>query len=320
MSASDSSNLPMLSIGGVERETGLSKDTLRVWERRYKFPQPERDQSGERVYPLEQVEKLRLVKRLLDQGHRPAKVIGFSVNELRALAGQPDADSLRESDGSEAREDLRQYIALCKDHQLDEMRRRLSQVLLRLGMHRFVVEVIAPLTSLVGTQWANGHVAVFEEHLYTESVQGLLRNAIATIPRPLSIGPRPPRVLLTTFPQEQHGLGLLMAEAIFALEGAHCISLGLSTPVMEIAQAASAQKADIVALSFSAAMNPNHALQGLGDLRARLSENTEIWIGGRCPLLYRRPPPTARVVELHEIHDLLAEWGTGHGGNAHAGP
>src|SRR5271165_2475103 len=36
-------------IAAVERDTGLSKDTLRVWERRYRFPLPLRDTSGERV-------------------------------------------------------------------------------------------------------------------------------------------------------------------------------------------------------------------------------------------------------------------------------
>ena len=50
-----------LSISAVERDTGLSKDTLRVWERRYGFPTPERDAIGERAYSLEQVEKLRIV-------------------------------------------------------------------------------------------------------------------------------------------------------------------------------------------------------------------------------------------------------------------
>ena len=30
----------LLGIGVVERDTGLSKDTLRIWERRYHFPVP----------------------------------------------------------------------------------------------------------------------------------------------------------------------------------------------------------------------------------------------------------------------------------------
>ena len=47
------------NIAAVERETGLSKDVLRMWERRYGFPIPERDANGERLYPEAQVERLR---------------------------------------------------------------------------------------------------------------------------------------------------------------------------------------------------------------------------------------------------------------------
>ena len=73
----------VFSISAVERDTGLSKDTLRVWEKRYGFPQPGRDQHGERVYPAEQVEKLRAIKRLVDRGHRPSKLMGQPLEALR---------------------------------------------------------------------------------------------------------------------------------------------------------------------------------------------------------------------------------------------
>ena len=38
-----------LNITAVERETGLSKDVLRMWERRYGYPKPDRDANGERL-------------------------------------------------------------------------------------------------------------------------------------------------------------------------------------------------------------------------------------------------------------------------------
>ena len=57
----------LFNISAVERDTGLSKDTLRIWERRYNFPRPLRDEHGDRAYTRGQVEKLRLIKRLLDQ-------------------------------------------------------------------------------------------------------------------------------------------------------------------------------------------------------------------------------------------------------------
>ena len=79
-------NNPGFNIAAVERETGLSKDVLRVWERRYGFPAPSRDDHGERIYPAEQVERLRLVKRLMDAGHRPGKLLATPTEELNALA------------------------------------------------------------------------------------------------------------------------------------------------------------------------------------------------------------------------------------------
>ncbi|MGA0089539.1 MAG: MerR family transcriptional regulator, partial [Burkholderiaceae bacterium] len=75
-----------LSIAAVERDTGLSKDTLRVWERRYGFPNPERDHFGERIYSIDQVDRLRAIRRLMDAGYRPGKIIGLSLEDLQALA------------------------------------------------------------------------------------------------------------------------------------------------------------------------------------------------------------------------------------------
>src|SRR5690349_20157754 len=121
------------SIGAVERDTGVPKDTLRIWERRYGFPHPQRDIYGERQFSTEQVEKLRLIKRLLDRGHRPRKIIPLDIAELIRLAEVSVSDNT-ESDKGEVRADLSQYIELCKTHQVEELRRTLSQALARMGL------------------------------------------------------------------------------------------------------------------------------------------------------------------------------------------
>src|SRR5512136_859021 len=76
----------VLNISAVERETGLSKDVLRMWERRYGFPKPERDENAERQYSPADIAKLRAIKRLMDVGMRPGKIIGQSLDALNALA------------------------------------------------------------------------------------------------------------------------------------------------------------------------------------------------------------------------------------------
>jgi DNA-binding transcriptional MerR regulator/methylmalonyl-CoA mutase cobalamin-binding subunit len=299
-----------LNIASVERDTGLSKDTLRVWERRYGFPAPARDSLGERLYPLEQVEKLRLLKRLLDLGHRPGRVVGLPIEDLKQLTPSSSSATTSRLSQVPAPDDLGPLIDLLTTHRLEQLRVQLAQLLLRNGLARFVTEVVAPLNQLVGEAWTRGAVQVFEEHLYTEIVQGLLRNAINSIPREQGR----PLTLLTTLPQEAHGLGLLMAEATLALEGCRCISLGVQTPLLEIVLAAQAQPVDIVALSFSAAVNSNQALADLAELRERLDPAVELWAGGSCPLLHRRPPNG--VVTLRALDDIapaLRRWRRSHG-------
>jgi DNA-binding transcriptional MerR regulator len=77
----------MYPINVVEKETNINKYLLRMWERRYSFPKPERDGKGERVYSSLDIEKLKLVKNLMAEGYRPSKVINSSINELKDLLG-----------------------------------------------------------------------------------------------------------------------------------------------------------------------------------------------------------------------------------------
>lgn len=295
---------PGSSISAVERDTGLSKDTLRVWERRYGFPKPGRDSLGERSYPADQVERLRLIRRLLDAGRRPGKVVSLPIEALQALLEQGPTPTVTVANGANA--ELARFLELTRTHQLEDLRRALSEAVLRMGLYRFVVQLVAPLNRLVGEAWACGDFEVFEEHLYTEAIQGVLRAAIGNIPS--SAGSQP-RVLMSTFPAEPHGLGLLMAEALLALEGCRCLSLGVQTPIRDIALAAVAQRADIVALSFSAASSTRSALEGLVELRGRLPATIELWAGGGCVVLDRRPPAGVRVVsDLAAIGAEVARW------------
>jgi DNA-binding transcriptional MerR regulator/methylmalonyl-CoA mutase cobalamin-binding subunit len=293
------------TISDVERDTGVAKETLRVWERRYDFPQPLRDPNGERVYPIDQVHKLRLVKRLIDLGFRPGKVIKYSADELQALTGKATGAA---NGTTAAAPELQTYLELCKSHQMEALRRKLSQALLMMGLKSFVTELVAPLTALVGEAWASGALATFEEHLYTESLTVVMRSAIFAMPQASSSNAGAPRIMLTTLPQERHGLGLLMAEAMCVAEGAHCISLGVQTPLLDIVEAARVQRVDIIALSFSVAMNPRQALDGLAELHTRLAGGAELWAGGGNAALKRRRPPFVRVFALADISGAIAEW------------
>ena len=266
MNVRSSDSLLTLSIAAVERDTGLSKDTLRVWERRYGFPQPQRDGIGERAYTLDEVDKLRIVKRLLDAGHRPGRIVPLPMEALQQLTEQTVDQPQRGAEAVLGADDLRAHLDRVRSHDTNLLRTELLRLLARHGVARFVIEIVGPLNAAVGDAWIRGQLEVFEEHMYTEVMQGVLRQAIAGLP-PTTPASRP-RVLLSTFPGEPHGMGLLMAEAVLRLDGCHCVSLGTQTPLWDIVLAAQANRADVVGLSFTGCMNPNQVIDGLVELRS----------------------------------------------------
>lgn len=298
------------SIAEVERETGLGKDTLRVWERRYGFPWPQRDGLGERSYPDDQLHRLRLIKRLLDAGHRPGKVVALSASELQTkLDGLADVG--QKSKGNAAHDALLQdpeheWLQWLSQDKTQQIKQALQQQILRSGLGPTVDKLVAPLCGLVGLAWMRGDISVYQEHLFTETLQSVLREAIVSVDRAGQGFHQQPRVLLTTTPNESHGLGLLMAECHFALESCERFVLGTSTPISDIVQAVRQLKIDVLALSFSSYASRKDVVDNLQQLREQLPPQVEIWVGGTAAHVNRRALPPG-VVVMRKACDVSAQ-------------
>src|SRR5579859_8180708 len=94
----------VFTIGAVTHLTGIAEATLRVWERRYGFPQAQRSAGGHRLYAEREVLRLLWVKQRLDDGIRTARALYAleTTGRARAIAatltepvppdGLPDAE------------------------------------------------------------------------------------------------------------------------------------------------------------------------------------------------------------------------------------
>ncbi|AQR65821.1 hypothetical protein BXU06_12725 [Aquaspirillum sp. LM1] len=292
-----------LPISVVERETGIPKDLLRMWERRYGFPQPGRDAQGDRVYPRDQVDKLRTVRRLMDQGFRPGKIIHLSPEALAEL--------------SEARRPRANPPAVCarlesllKSQDGHAIRDELQSQLHGQGLRHFVCDFLPAANQLVGELWMRGVVEIHEEHLYTEQVTRILRETLSVLSAP----PAQPRVMLTTCPGEQHVLGLLMAEALLRLAACDVLAFGAEMPLTDIAQAARKHQVDILALSFSQSYDGN-PLDTLDSLRSLLPDRVTLWVGGAgCQTVKTSAGRWQVLRSLNELEPLLHHWRQCHPG------
>jgi len=105
--AADETNLERLyQIGTVSTLTGIDPHTIRAWERRYDAIKPSRSESGRRRYDDHTVERLQLLKALVDCNesigmiaHLPDEVLRERLAKLADLGrNRSRVDASTESD------------------------------------------------------------------------------------------------------------------------------------------------------------------------------------------------------------------------------
>jgi DNA-binding transcriptional MerR regulator len=266
----------------IERETGFGKEQLRKWRQRFGFPPKESNVDGKIAYSDQTVEQLHLIRRLLEAGFRPAQVVGKTVLELEKLKLELGLNALVYAP-DESIVSLIEYI------KLNDLKGFLSLLIKKRGkqiMLDFVQNTIAPLMIGIGEAWRRDEIDIHHEHLCSAHIERYLHAEI------LRLRPREglPVILLALPPGEHHLLGLLMAEAVLAEEGATTINIGSGIPLNNLKLAAITCKADVVALSFSFAHPSKDILPTILHFRRLLPPEIQIWVGGAGISVIRKKP------------------------------
>ena len=293
MSENTATNQGTHSIGIVERDTGIGRDTLRIWERRYGFPEPARNEKGERVYSDSQVRRLQRLRRLLDQGLRPGKVVPLGEDALHRLEASLLPQAAQQTDAS-----IRTLIDAVRCADTGKVELLLQTQYRNQGMERFILETVTPLLSTVGELWAGGKLQIFQEHFLSDQLIRFLNTEIAKLQK---AGGKP-LVLLATLPGEEHTLGLLMVFAMLSSHGVSAVNLGGEVPMDQIGQAVQQFRADAVGVTFSGSYQYSNIRPHLLELRQLLPAHVEIWAGGEGVRRLRKLP--AGVTKYNSLKKL----------------
>ena len=78
-------------VGMVSKMTGLSTHTLRMWEKRYAAVLPKRTDAGGRLYTDADVERLRLLHKLVQSGHSIGGIANLPDGDLRGMTAAAPA-------------------------------------------------------------------------------------------------------------------------------------------------------------------------------------------------------------------------------------
>ena len=275
------------TIAVVAERTGLSRDVLRVWERRYRAVEPQRSAGGQRLYSDDDLHRFQLLAHATRNGRTIGSVAALSTDALGKLV----ADDISHAAVAPAErpavpwEAQQEVVELALVHALaldtSSLERELRRAIGRHGLPTFLETVVPSLMHRIGDEWVAERLAIPHEHLASAVVLAILLDAVRAIPET----PGAPRLLVATPVGEQHVLGAALIAAAAALDGWSILFLGANVPSADLAMAARGVRA--VALSVVHPQDGPHAMREVLALRAALPSGIPIVVGGAVAVRLR---------------------------------
>lgn len=261
-----------LPIGAVSRLVGIPVETIRTWERRHGAVSPARTPGGTRLYPPEQVERLRLLGRAVRAGLPVSRVARLAEPELRALlrSAEEPAPARWTAPASLLGGLVDDYLARVADFDFAAAAALLQRAEASLTPKDLVFGLVLPAVRGLGDGWARGELGIAQEHAASRQLQRSLEDALA---RSASNHLGEP-IVLGTVSGHRMVFGVLAGALTCTWAGRRVTCLGADLPVAELVAACRSVGSRVLLLSAvrgpEAALAP--ALEGL-------PSELEIWVG-----------------------------------------
>ncbi|TNE89621.1 MAG: MerR family transcriptional regulator [Deltaproteobacteria bacterium] len=234
----------MYWIKTVSEITGIPKNTLIAWERRYGLIEPKRAEgSGYRVYTDEDIATLRRVQELMAAGYRISEAAAIVNNEgVPTTQGAQQAQPLAE--GIEGLRDVLLEALLDYDRRGAE---RVTKRLVTLPYETLLDELFLPVLQETGHRWEAGEVSTVQEHF----VSAWCREQILAMARSLEPGgASAPEAICATPAGEHHEFGLLGVAFRLANRGYRLLYLGADVPTDQLLALVRERRPELVAISI----------------------------------------------------------------------
>ena len=273
------------------RLTGVAPERMRAWEARYGAIEPLRSDGGTRRYTHADLERLRLLRRVVEAGYRIREGARLDCEELEerlaCLTDQEQALDLSEIFDAIERLDaktLHRLLAAERDAR---------------GPVDFARDFVMPVGQEIGSRWEAGQLAIAAEHMATSIMRSMLVEALDRGADPTAGGPP---IVFATPAGERHDLGLLVAALVAQQAGARPIFVGADVPDEDLVSCVRASRADGLALGFVTS-SADEVMSVLRRLRRALPEDVALWAGGSG---IRGCAPVAGVDRVENLDQLAA--------------
>lgn len=261
-------------INAVSDLTGVPPATLRAWERRYGVPTPSRTSTLYRLYSQRDVERVKRMQALVDEGVAPSQA---AKEVLSAASDEPTVEVLESSEAA-YRAAIARIVKAATEMDTVEMQSALGRTLLMEPGLTVFARVLRPAMVEIGALWHAGKLSVASEHLATHAIAATVWDLVRTTSVPAGA----PVVLLACFPEEQHLLPIHGVALELATWGYRPVVLGARTPLTAVARAIETISPALVGLSTTVPPASLGEGRDLVDAYGDICRNVPWLVGGRA--------------------------------------
>ena len=261
-------------IHRVAKLTGLSKDVIRVWERRYGVVQPLRGANRYRLYTDDDVVLLRYLKAELEKGQSIGELVAQGHDELLSRAKAIDTTTVERPTPYTSL--IGELTATLDPLDREAFERRLNGAVAVIPFEDALHKILLPLQERVGQLWHDGRLGVATEHYVTKQVQQKVFAAMNQLP----INEYGQKIVVACPSDEQHEIAAQASAYLCSARGCRVAYLGANVPVAALAAFCRLVDPKLVLLSLTTVPTPTKAADFVKELRAQLPHHAVIIVGG----------------------------------------
>lgn len=247
------SRTPIYNLSAVLKETGLSADVLRVWERRYELPKPKRSPGGHRQYSDFDVATIKWLRSRQDEGFSISRAVKLwdelitSGKDPLVEYGQDFIQSLNPLVSANNRIEILRtnFINACLDYDTGKAEKTLNHAFGLFPVETVCFDVIQKSLNEIGTLWHQGKVSVQQEHFATALILRRIETLISATPDPT----REQRILIGCPSGEWHVFPILLITLLLRRKGLNVINLGANIPLEQIEKSAEAIRPNLIIMA-----------------------------------------------------------------------
>ena len=285
-------------IHRVAKLTGLSRDVIRVWERRFEILKPTRGSNRYRNYSDEDVALLRFLKAQLDTGAWIGELSKLGREELlrRAHASAPQVSFV---DNTFSRL-LKELLFSLNPFNRLIFEKLLNSAVAMIPFEEALHEILLPLQEQIGQLWHDGHLDVAIEHYVTRQIQQKIFSAMNQLP----VAEFGAKVVVACPPREEHDIAAFAVAYRCRIRGCRVHYLGANVPLVSLARLCEQVEPDLTIMSFPVALPKANATELVQALADEVCPTSDLAVGGHGALAMRDIFMTYDIAVLENFADL----------------